>query len=98
MNPQDLRDASAAGRAVAAGMRKDLTQDFGQMPDLGLPNWVFAGPAKAAVKDLGDHIERVTTTMLEHAAGVLIDIANSYKTTDANVASSLAVPAPEGQG
>ncbi|MFJ3219508.1 hypothetical protein ACIPLC_26730 [Kitasatospora sp. NPDC086801] len=77
-------------------MRQDVRQDFGQMPDPAMPYWLFVGPAKAAVKDLGVHVEHVTTNMLEHAAGILGMIASSYETADANAASSLGGPGGQG--
>ncbi|MFH8387999.1 hypothetical protein ACH4E7_45235 [Kitasatospora sp. NPDC018058] len=77
-------------------MRQDVTQDFGQMPDPALPYWLFVGPAKAAIKDLSDHIDRVTTNMLEHAAGNLSTMASSYETADTTAASSLGTPGGQG--
>ncbi|MBD0675158.1 hypothetical protein [Streptomyces sp. CBMA156] len=90
MNPQDLRDASTAGYAVAKDISQDWAQAFGQVPPvLGLANWMFEGPAKAAVHDLGRHIGRITTNRLEEAAGNLSIMARTYEGADAGAASTV---------
>ncbi|MFB7125100.1 hypothetical protein [Kitasatospora sp. NPDC056273] len=83
VNPQDLRDASKSGYAVAKGIQQDWAEAFGHAPPaLGLPNWSFEGAAQAALHDLGEHIDRITTRTLAEAAGNLSIIARSYENTD----------------
>ncbi|MET8546067.1 hypothetical protein ABZW03_36370 [Kitasatospora sp. NPDC004799] len=97
VNPQDLRNASKDGYAVAKGIREDWGQAFGHRPPvLGLPHWVFEGAAKAAVQDLGRHLNEITTNRLEQAAGNLITMALSYETADTGAAA--AVGGAGGQG
>ncbi|MFG2907393.1 hypothetical protein ACGF13_20295 [Kitasatospora sp. NPDC048286] len=90
VNPQDLRDASTAGYAVAKEISQEWSQEFGQAPpDLGLSSWWFEGPAKNAVYDLGRHIYFITTTRLEQAAGNLSVMARSYEAVDGTAASTV---------